>query len=986
MKFLKKYFSDRQLGKKKSSGDGWSKKKKILVGIIAFVIVIAIAGALMSGGEEKTSSTEGDTEQINYEHEYESDWVTVNYTNDISADEAEGTAILLGGRTPNPEAQEQMFGKMGLEVWIHKENTKVVVSIETAYDSEHEITSTAETVYEGVIGEDGTIHNQVFEGELEIRLLNPDEDIIRSLKWSPKSGEDETGAEEVEMNVLNVEERSKEKLDMSPTEGNIFLYIQVEIKNNKEDKNIDINPNEGFVSYRLETDAGKVYDRHVEEVNAPAELTPGAQDSFWLSFELPESEAGTTLICELLGPEEKTYTENLSSYSSDSSSSNQETENVESADFQVSNLTLHPEEITVVEQTTVSIDVKNTGEGKGTYDAVLEVGERQKSQEVSLEPNETRTVDFSVGMDDGGEYKVGIDGLFENLWVSEFEIIEVGTTDYINPDTNEENPPKQVFAKGDTIYYYAVWRQYTDSFRYWDFFSLSRPGTDPSKGEQLTEGSGTIDFREAITWNTLPTDQDTETGEYLLRFNLVQFDKETGEQIEAKAENTTFEVIENSSQNSGNSEDETTTWELTTSVQPSEAGGITPSSGTFEDGTEVTLNATASKDYKFSHWSGHVSGESSEITITMDSDKQVVANFTEKKTNPFTGGSGTKDDPYKISNEDQLQAINDYLESNFVLINDINASETKNWNNGKGFDPIGYYDGTQNYFTGTFNGQGYTITNLYINRPESKAGFFGYIGKEGVVKDIGLEDENITGKYSVGGLAGVNVGEVLNSYSTGFVTGEQNVGGLVGYNNPAGLVSNSHSESKVVADSRPKSVGGLVGQNDKGTVSKSYAIGTVHSLPYGSEYTGGLVGNNSGIVSKSFAISSVKGGYEVGGLVGRNSGSVSKSYARGKIEGRWDTAGLVGRNYGSVSNSYAAVSAETDGVWGLIGENTEASVSHSFWDVEVAGQDRSHGGTGKTTEEMKTKSTFTNAGWDFEDVWNIESGVNDGYPFLRDLQ
>lgn len=209
----------------------------------------------------------------------------------------------------------------------------------------------------------------------------------------------------------------------------------------------------------------------------------------------------------------------------------------------------------------------------------------------------------------------------------------------------------------------------------------------------------------------------------------------------------------------------------------------------------------------------------------------------------------------------------------------------------------------------------------------------------------------------------------------------------MGYNNPAGLVSNSHSESKIVADSRPKSIGGLVGYNDKGTITKSYATGTVHSIAYGDEYTGGLVGNNTGIVTKSFAISSVKGSDEVGGLVGRNSGSVSKSYAKGKIWGEDDTAGLVGRNYyGSVSNSYAAVSGETDGVWGLIGDNTEASVSHSFWDVEVAGWDRSHGGTGKTTEEMKTRSTFKDAGWDFENVWTIESGINGGYPFLRNLE
>jgi hypothetical protein len=57
-------------------------------------------------------------------------------------------------------------------------------------------------------------------------------------------------------------------------------------------------------------------------------------------------------------------------------------------------------------------------------------------------------------------------------------------------------------------------------------------------------------------------------------------------------------------------------------------------------------------------------------------------------------------------------------------------------------------------------------------------------------------------------------------------------------------------------------------------------------------------------------------------------------------------------------------------------------VTHSFWDVETSGQTTSADGTGKTTSEMKTQATFTDAGWNFDDIWAIASGTNDGYPYL----
>ena len=57
------------------------------------------------------------------------------------------------------------------------------------------------------------------------------------------------------------------------------------------------------------------------------------------------------------------------------------------------------------------------------------------------------------------------------------------------------------------------------------------------------------------------------------------------------------------------------------------------------------------------------------------------------------------------------------------------------------------------------------------------------------------------------------------------------------------------------------------------------------------------------------------------------------------------------------------------------------TVTGSFWDIETSGQSTSDGGEGKTTAEMQTETTFTDAGWDFVEIWNI--GERQTYPFLR---
>jgi len=285
-----------------------------------------------------------------------------------------------------------------------------------------------------------------------------------------------------------------------------------------------------------------------------------------------------------------------------------------------------------------------------------------------------------------------------------------------------------------------------------------------------------------------------------------------------------------------------------------------------------------------------------------------------------------------------LHAVRDNLSGHHILMNDLDSTAagytelvSPTANQGKGWQPIGTGNSP---FTGTFDGQGYEIHDLFINRPdESYVGLFGCLDEEGVIKDIGVVNADVTGgpEY-VGGLLGANVGTVSNSYFTGNATGEDFVGGLVGFNGEASTVSNS------------------------------YSTGNVNG-PYG---VGSLVGANVGTVSNSYSTGSVTGENGAGGLVGLNGegGTVSNSYSTGNVNGNVYVGGLVGGNVDTVSNS--------------------------FWDTETSGQSTSAGGTGKNTLEMQDITTFSGVGWNIIAVasdsnnptyiWNIVD--DETYPFM----
>ncbi len=337
-----------------------------------------------------------------------------------------------------------------------------------------------------------------------------------------------------------------------------------------------------------------------------------------------------------------------------------------------------------------------------------------------------------------------------------------------------------------------------------------------------------------------------------------------------------------------------------------------------------------------------------------------------------TGGDGGTGDPITYTCTDKnyepvhdvasLKAIGKNVESmakNYCLAKDIDLAGVTS-----GF-PLGWntVEADITAFTGNFDGQDNTISNLVINEgTKHNIGLFFRIGSKTTtseIKNLNLNDFKITGYDAVGALAGWILDDVTISKiktNNAIITGNTNIGGLIGYvtgnsviidsaviegavtgiNNVGGVIgsiygqklktigsatiSNSHSTSAV---SGSDILGGLVGSvNVDVIVSNSYATGTVTGS---GSYIGGLIGFVAGdcMISNSYSTGDVRKQGKalrpdlleknsIGGLIGQinTKGVVSNSYAAGIVTATGDKGGLVGMLYDctaddcSVTNSY----------------------------------------------------------------------------------
>ncbi len=347
---------------------------------------------------------------------------------------------------------------------------------------------------------------------------------------------------------------------------------------------------------------------------------------------------------------------------------------------------------------------------------------------------------------------------------------------------------------------------------------------------------------------------------------------------------------------------------------------------------------------------------------------------------------------------EELQKIGDSnypeypIDKDYALIADIDCSMTNPanqpdgydgpWSDGNGFVPLPEYDNI-------FDGQGYEISNLYINNNAYRIGLFSGLASNSEIKNLQLINVDITGEDSyVGAIAGYGTSTINNVYVTGVVTGDDYVGGLMG--SLIGSVADAYFSGTVNGNYR---TGGLVG-NLSGSIINSSAIVSLPAdisgygdykggiagylggsaqnvsayvdLLEGDDYLGGIVGHNGQVydadatvnilgnsslggisggsnVYDSKAVASILGNQYIGGIIGGLNNyyyTLNNNTATVSIIGGNNLGGISGKN-GGIRSSYARGSilgaGNIGGLMGNIYTSSYASFVNSYADVDIKG-------------------------------------------------
>ena len=252
-------------------------------------------------------------------------------------------------------------------------------------------------------------------------------------------------------------------------------------------------------------------------------------------------------------------------------------------------------------------------------------------------------------------------------------------------------------------------------------------------------------------------------------------------------------------------------------------------------------------------------------------------------------GEGTPENPYQISSLENLYWItirdtvdnlsySSRMQKHYIQTCDIDAQATSN--STAGWLPIGY-DETNCEFRGSYDGQNFTIYNLMINRPNTD--HIGLFGIGGTLKNLSLEDYNITGSHYVGALVGESSSVIENIHVNGNLSGEWYVGGIVGSGN---TIINSSSNSVII--NSHFYVGGIAGVINNAT--NCYSTANV----IGHAYVGGIAGAAGGVIDVCFFDGSL-GGIAKTDITNEKNNSKILIYYFG---------GIVGFNRGLIKNSY----------------------------------------------------------------------------------
>ena len=374
--------------------------------------------------------------------------------------------------------------------------------------------------------------------------------------------------------------------------------------------------------------------------------------------------------------------------------------------------------------------------------------------------------------------------------------------------------------------------------------------------------------------------------------------------------------------------------------------------------------------------------------------------------------------------------------SGYELVADISLATYADDEGGKGWQPLGHdiddattgCQGTA--FNGTFDGNGWTISNLSISRSgEDCVGLFGHMARGSEIRNLTLSGEAVIGRFSVGGLVGegnsarIVAAEVVMDK----IGGEASIGGLIGDGDSAQIHSSSVEVAEVEGVGLGVRIGGLVGSGENvrihscsvvmGEIKGNSPIGglvgfglnaviiyssVVAAEVSGSTVIGGLVGDGRGteiisssvvvnevsgtnnnigglvgdgrdteIISSSVVVNEVSGNNQMGGLVGDSGGAriVSSSVVVGKVSGNNQVGGLTGDfSNGKVAYSYVVLGTNTPM---LVGEDSGTNGVASYWDSDTSEVTSGNIGEPKTTNALRSPIGYTDIYTTWDDNTNL---------------
>lgn len=345
----------------------------------------------------------------------------------------------------------------------------------------------------------------------------------------------------------------------------------------------------------------------------------------------------------------------------------------------------------------------------------------------------------------------------------------------------------------------------------------------------------------------------------------------------------------------------------------------------------------------------------------------------------YSGGTGTPEDPFRITRIEQLAGIGDFpqdLSRSYVLTADLDFE-------GQVFEGVGAGQG----FSGTFDGNGHLLSNLELSGNGEYIGLFPLIQQSGIVRNLHLSNVQAVGSRNLGAIAGKNEGLIEQCTVENLVVtcpetaSARAVGGLAGHN--TGTIRDSFCAVEMTVNASDSMYfGGMVGHSN-GSIERCFAAGSVESPGHKNRFFGGFVGFGDYMSVTQDCLSEVN--LISPGKKNHHFGAFSGVQA---FRSRIQHCLSIGRFAADPSNQHFG------GFVGLNGHSLHggAELIGCFWDVEICGIEQGigqnntpdHEATGATTAMLQRPQTYVDAGWSFGSeqepgIWQIESNA---YPML----